>query len=164
MSSTGKRLRHAGTQSHHMSDLELAQNLMKTCYMLYSLTPTGLAPELVHFIDGSQGKPERGRKDSLKHTAHDLSSKVISESVHLSEVFVPLICTSPSPLVRHMLFTMKLLFQILVLGADCHRWWPFLYQAARLSQSPSPGNCRVTSDTMAGDRKYNIPGLGLADF
>ena len=36
---------------HDVSDLNLAIKLASTCYKLYQLSPSGLAPEIVHFID-----------------------------------------------------------------------------------------------------------------
>lgn len=39
-----------------LSDLQLAEDLVRTCYEMYRRTPTGLAPEIVHFVDRSGGR------------------------------------------------------------------------------------------------------------
>lgn len=41
-----------------MSDLELAENLMHTCYEMYRQTPTGLAPEIVFFLGQEKDFPK----------------------------------------------------------------------------------------------------------
>lgn len=41
-----------------MSDLELAENLMHTCYEMYRQTPTGLAPEIVFFLGPEKDFPK----------------------------------------------------------------------------------------------------------
>eukprot|EP00892_Ulva_mutabilis_P002753 jgi/Ulvmu1/12479/UM009_0132.1 len=58
-----------GTQAHHMSDLDLARQLMRTCYSMYKFTPTGLAPELVHFNTEEEGSSTIHRW-SRQHDAH----------------------------------------------------------------------------------------------
>lgn len=55
-------LEHLGKTAHvaraaesgQMSDMELAENLMHTCYETYRQTPTGLAAEITHFL-GPEG-------------------------------------------------------------------------------------------------------------
>jgi Glycosyl hydrolase family 47 len=47
--------------SQHMGDLELAENLMHTCYEMYRQTPTGLAPEIVFFLGGEKDFPKGHR-------------------------------------------------------------------------------------------------------
>jgi hypothetical protein len=41
-----------------MGDLELAENLMHTCYEMYRQTPTGLAPEIVFFLGMERDFPK----------------------------------------------------------------------------------------------------------
>lgn len=49
-------LRAAG--DGHICDLELAENLMHTCYEMYRQTPTGLAPEIVFFLGPEKDAPK----------------------------------------------------------------------------------------------------------
>lgn len=69
----------AGTHPHHLNDLDLAEQLMHTCYMMYKLTPTGLAPELVHFVDEHQSESRRTRE----HQSTSFNAEVTSNSTHL---------------------------------------------------------------------------------
>ena len=43
-------------RSGEPDDLAIAKDLMRTCYEMYARTPTGLAPEIVYFVerDGSE--------------------------------------------------------------------------------------------------------------
>ena len=43
-------------KSGEPDDLAIARDLMRTCYEMYARTPTGLAPEIAHFVerDGSE--------------------------------------------------------------------------------------------------------------
>ena len=47
-------------------DLAIARELMRTCYEMYARTPTGLAPEIVHFT------VHNGDNDFPKQHAHDV--------------------------------------------------------------------------------------------
>lgn len=46
-------------------NLKLAEDLAKTCFEMYSVTSTGLAPEIAYFhVEGSEGGPDGGNKSS----------------------------------------------------------------------------------------------------
>jgi len=69
--------------------LELAEELMETCYQLYNSTPTGLGPEIAHFETAELGKPSKGQptKDAdifIKHAdAHYILRPEVVESLFL---------------------------------------------------------------------------------
>ena len=52
-------------KSGQPDDLAVARELMRTCYEMYARTPTGLAPEIVHFVqrDGGSEFPKQHDKD-----------------------------------------------------------------------------------------------------
>lgn len=51
------------SQEGETSDLELAKELARTCYLMYRDTPAGLAPEIVHFRKQNTGHPKQHRND-----------------------------------------------------------------------------------------------------
>lgn len=65
-----------GTQAHQLSDLDMAQQLMHTCYAMYRLTPTGLAPELVHFVEHDVNRSQAFQQDAQFFAASEVSSAV----------------------------------------------------------------------------------------
>ena len=52
-------------KSGQPDDLAIARELMRTCYEMYARTPTGLAPEIVHFVqrDGGSEFPKQHEHD-----------------------------------------------------------------------------------------------------
>lgn len=68
-----------------MNDLDLAKHLMHTCYMMYKLTPTGLAPELVHFSDTSHSVKRR------QHSYRETSSSADSQNLVYPLLLTPLL-------------------------------------------------------------------------
>ena len=52
-------------RSGQPDDLAIARELMRTCYEMYARTPTGLAPEIVHFVqrDGGSEFPKQHEHD-----------------------------------------------------------------------------------------------------
>jgi mannosyl-oligosaccharide alpha-1,2-mannosidase len=48
--------------AHH---LDLARDLMRTCYRMYESAATGLAPEISRFNNGADGVPDPGAKHNL---------------------------------------------------------------------------------------------------
>eukprot|EP00890_Picochlorum_soloecismus_P006639 jgi/Picsp_1/7/NSC_00007-R1_class member 1 len=44
-------------------DLAIAKDLERTCYELYRLSPSGLAPEIVHFLNDESGYPGNHQED-----------------------------------------------------------------------------------------------------
>jgi len=57
-----QRLETDSTAKRHM---EQARDLTKTCHMMYSTTPTGLAPEIVRFPNNEGPVVDAGSKHSL---------------------------------------------------------------------------------------------------
>lgn len=56
---------NASRENDHLweSDLAIAKDLEKTCYELYRLSPSGLAPEIVHFLNDESGYPGIHQED-----------------------------------------------------------------------------------------------------
>jgi hypothetical protein len=63
------------------SDLELARKLMLTCYEMYRLTPTGLAPEIVHFTKHAGDYPKQHIHD-VGHGHFEASHRIPSLCTH----------------------------------------------------------------------------------
>jgi hypothetical protein len=41
-----------------MSDMDLAESLMHTCYEMYRQVPVGIAPDIVHFTEQEKHDPK----------------------------------------------------------------------------------------------------------
>lgn len=66
---------------HHEEDMRLAAELMKTCWGMYAVTGTGLAPEIVWF---------EAADDDLKPVPRSRGSRKSSNCEFISELLVPL--------------------------------------------------------------------------
>lgn len=76
---TVMELRAAGMPLFHENDYELAQQLVKTCYMTYEQTTTGISPEISFFNMDNLSQP----RDFTVQAAHYLLRPETVESLFL---------------------------------------------------------------------------------
>lgn len=123
---------------HHEEDMRLAAELMKTCWGMYAVTGTGLAPEIAWFeADDDDLKPVPGSRKSRK----------------------PSQCESPIASFQKVVFTLTQP-NVSIAGLE----EGFRHQAPRRPQPPAARDGREPVHDVPHHGRPHVPRMGLEDL